>query len=213
LAVVALVLATGGAVPAATNDLVTNSPFTAPGTVAGPGAGDAVTLELRSVMTLGGAPRFSIFDTATKRATWVGLNEREREFVVKSYDSSAETVNVEYRGRTFTLSLQKAKITAGPVPAMGAPPVPPVPAPTPPPALVNTVKTNPTPAEEAARLQAVVEEIRRRREQRQTGPLPPPPPPVSQPAPARSPSVLPGHQLPAGPRPLPAPGQAPARGN
>lgn len=165
-------LATASLLPGGARDLAANSPFMPPGTFAGPAAvTEGGSLELRSIMVLGGAPQFSIYDSSNKRASWVGLNDADQDFAVKSYDAKAETVNVEYHGRPLMLVLQKARIGAAAMPVPGAPAVAggQMPAPLPPPSsgLVNTVKINPTPAEEAQRLQAVVEEIRRRREQRQ----------------------------------------------
>lgn len=177
------ILALSAAARAAVEELVRNSPFVPPGNASAAAAPEGGGLELRSIMTSGQAAQFSIYDATTKRATWVSLNDKGNnpDLVVKNYDANTETVSVDYRGRPLTLPLQRAKIAVLPVSAlpMAAMPMlalPPagatlatVPAP-PPSALVKTVKVNPTPAEEAQRLQAVVEEIRRRRELReQTG--------------------------------------------
>ncbi|MDD3179051.1 MAG: hypothetical protein PHQ04_01725 [Opitutaceae bacterium] len=176
-----------------------------PGALAGQTVGEAETLELRSIMVLGSTPQFSIYDPSRKRASWVGLNDSSQDFVVKNFDASRETVTVEYRGRACILALQKAKIAAAPpLPAVGSPSAATATTPSAPASgLINTVKINPTPAEEAQRLQAVVEEIRRRREQRrQAGqPLPtmqtPPGPsqsgkPVAPFSPTNSQPVMPG---------------------
>lgn len=152
------------------------------------------TLELRGIVVEPTGPIFNVVDAATKKGAWVGLNETGHEFVVTGYESQEgnESAAISYRGQSLRLPLAKGKIgaaAASPVPA-GAPVAAGRPAPAQPP--ISPVVLNPTPADEARRLEAVAAELRRRREQRQLerqqakqpqNQLPPPTPPGGQPTP------------------------------
>lgn len=143
-------------------NLITNSPF---GSAAQAGAGPAAAtpLEFRGTFVDNGERFFSILDTATRRAEWVGLNEAGRAFAVKSYDPEKESITLEFQGRAMDLKLHSARITAAPMPQ----PVPAV--------AGNNAPQNAggrpaqaTPSTtEAQRLAQVAEEIRRRRALRQ----------------------------------------------
>lgn len=164
LALLALpALAQTPAAPSLQN-LVQNSPF---GTVApaGQAAAAAGPLEFRGTFVDRGERFFSIADTSSKRAEWVALNESGRAFQVKNYDSESETVTLDYQGRSLSLKLRTAKITAMAMP----PPQVAAPAPGQPPTGVVLPAAAPTApgATEAQRLAQVAEEIRRRRALRQ----------------------------------------------
>lgn len=137
------------------------SPFLPPETPAGPPpATEPTSLEFRGVLVMEGRQQFNFFEPAKRLSTWVRLNEPGAAVIVKSYDARADTVVVEFGGQSLTLALQKVKISAAPVPVAVAP-APNAPA-TPPPVVLN-----PTPADEAKRLDAIAAEVRRRRLLRQ----------------------------------------------
>ena len=48
--------------------------------------------------------------TSEQRGAWIGIGEPNGELLVKSFDPQAETVEVEHRGRSWTLYLMKARI-------------------------------------------------------------------------------------------------------
>ncbi|MBL9214843.1 MAG: hypothetical protein JNG83_05145 [Opitutaceae bacterium] len=125
-----------------------------------------------------GEPFFSLYEASSRSSQWVGLNESGRPFKVQAFDGDKATVTVEYQGRTLNLPLKQAKIVAlRPVQPRPGPPNPGDSGPQP----VNLPGTaGPVPVagpnsqgpvmastEEAARLSAVAEEIRRRRALRQ----------------------------------------------
>lgn len=140
--------------------LAASSPFLPTGTVDSGGASGAASgpIELRGIMATAEGPRYCIFDTARKTSTWVGLNERGYDFLVKSQDTrgDADAVTVLVQGRTLHLTLRSAKVAS----ALAA--VPPG-MPSPPTAITQSVVVNPTPADEARRLEAVAAEVQRRR--------------------------------------------------
>jgi hypothetical protein len=153
-------------------DLPSASPFlpaNAPAAAAAP-ALDTGGIELRGVMQTPVGPVFSIYNTARRQSTLVGLNETgtwgsggNGTFVVRSYRQvgDQDQVTVDFQGRTATLVTKKARvgiITRGGSPAATGPA-----------ALTQTVSLNPTPESEALRLQAVTDEIARRRDARAQG--------------------------------------------
>lgn len=159
-------------------NLVQNSPF-GTATPAGQGAAAAGPLEFRGTFVDRGERFFSITDTASRRAEWVSLNESGRPFQVKNYDPESETVTLDYQGRSMSLKLRTARITA-----MAMPPPQAVAQPQPgQPTAVTLPAAAPTApgATEAQRLAQVAEEIRRRRVLRQQAtqaPAPQNPPPA-----------------------------------
>lgn len=105
---------------------------------------------------------FSLFNPATRRAVWLRVGEETEEVSLQAFDAEAETVRVVQGGQVLTLRLEAAKastgggaMAAGSMPVVGGN------------ALANTVRVNPTPADEARRLEAVASEVRRRRVLRQ----------------------------------------------
>lgn len=130
----------------------------------------AAPLEFRAYMDVGGGKQFRLFDPAKKAGVWVKLNERNAEFEVlaKQHDDSQKTLTVEHQGRTLTLAMREAKVVSAGSAGQAAPP--PVPMPQPSnvaPAVTQSVVLNPTPADEAKRLEAVAAEVARRRAMRE----------------------------------------------
>lgn len=161
-------------------NLVQNSPFGTAVPVGQAGAA-AGPLEFRGTFVEGGERFFSILDTASRRAEWVGLKDSGHAFQVKSYDPDSETVTLDYQGRSLSLKLRTARITAMAMPPPSAGPQPVVA-----PGGPNAASVTPAPTTtEAQRLAQVAEEIRRRRALRQQaqqqGPVPQPSPQPNQP--------------------------------
>jgi hypothetical protein len=139
-------------------DLAGASPFLPPNSAAAAGGPNAPSgpVELRGIMENSTGYAFCIYDTAKKTSTWVGLNERGNDFVVKEADPTHETVTVDFQGQSLRLVLRTAKVAStGPAQA-----------PQPPTAVTSSVVVNPSMAEEQRRLDAVAEEVRRRRAER-----------------------------------------------
>jgi hypothetical protein len=155
-ATAALILASGslGA------DLASSSPFMpANAAASGSAAGPSGPIELRGVMSTPDGEAFCIYDTAKKKDVWVGLNESGHDFVVKSSDTSSDSVSVQYQGRSMKLTLRTAKVASAGL--ASNPIVPPQVSGGPPIAL------NPSPADEQKRLDAVAQEVRRRKQERE----------------------------------------------
>ena len=189
-----LVAGTAGAQPAS------SSPFLPPSAanVAAPTAG--APIEFRGIMETGEGMRFRLYDPVRKSGAWVKLNERDTTLavVVKQFNATpdSETLVVEHQGRTLTLAQRVSKVVSSgsAVQNMAPPPV----MTNVPPAVTQSVVVNPTPADEARRLEAVASEVARRRALReqasqQMG--------QSQPMPAPQPQVQPQPAQPRGPMP------------
>jgi hypothetical protein len=137
--------------------------------VAGAAAGSptaAAPLEFRAYMDVGGGLQFRLFDPAKKAGVWVKLNERNAEFevIAKQHDDAQKTLVVEHQGRTLTLAMRESKVVSAGSAGQMAPPTVPMPQPANvAPAVTQTVVLNPTPADEAKRLEAVAAEVARRR--------------------------------------------------
>jgi hypothetical protein len=163
--------------------LVSPSPFLAAGSEPSAPAAAGGPIEFHGYMVLAGGERFSIYDTAKKKASWVGLNEKGNTFVVRSYRVVAgktDQITVEYQGNTLVLSLKEGKTTAIAAPAapiLGRPIVPTVVAP--------AVQTTPPNLPAGASLEEWAAEVQRRRALRQQNAAAPdtPPPGSGQPAP------------------------------
>lgn len=167
-------------------EVSTVSPFLPPGG-APTGGQEGGALEFRGVMVANGESYFNILDTSSKKSAWVSINQGGRDYVVRSYDISSQTdaVVVDYQGRQIKLVLVKPKTGK----AAGAPIAPQAGAMGPRPmgpnqqGPVSPVVLNPTPADEAKRLEDFRNEVLRRRLQRQqdadqkSGSAQPPPPP------------------------------------
>jgi|GEM_PF-1262209 len=150
----------------AATDSAESSPFLPPAVAGAPAmATPGAPIELRGVMTTPEGLLFSIYDPTKKSAAWLGLNETGHNYVVRQHQlvGGNDQVTVDYMGSSLTLSLKAAKI------ALGQPTnfFPPGGGSQPNPSLTQSVVLNPTPADQAARLQAVAEEVQRRRALRQ----------------------------------------------
>lgn len=124
-------------------------------------------IELRGVMSAPDGVYFAIYEPSTQKGNWVKAGETGSGYVVRSYDEANNSVSVEYQGRLQTLTLKEAKFdgTAAVTMPMVAqqPIVMPNAAQRPP----GGATVAPTPADEAARLQQVANEVKRRRAARQ----------------------------------------------
>ena len=143
------------------------------------------SIEYHGYMATPNGERFSIYNTAKKTATWVGLNDRGNPFVVRAHrlgGGGTDQITVEYQGSSMVLALKEAKIAsvAAPVaPVFGAPPgLAPVPAP----AAQGTPPNLPA----GASLDEWAAEVQRRRQLRQQ-----PTPPAGTPAQPASSTLVP----------------------
>lgn len=158
-----------GAGPINLDVLLSNSPFSGPAVPATVNTKADPTLEFRGMFVDRGETFFSLYDVSARSGLWVGVNEPGNPFVVQGYDSAKAQVTVLYQGRTLTLPLKQAKVAAtaslvaGPAAAGNQTPAAP-------PSVLAAA-----PVEEASRLAAVAEEIRRRRASRQPTVQPSPP--------------------------------------
>jgi hypothetical protein len=112
--------------------------------------------------------RICLYDPARRRSIWLRPGDEQGAVRLQSFDAENRTVSVVQNGRSMNLRLQTAKVPGGGGGGVGGGPMPIAGAPQPganP--LVNTVVANPTPADEARRLEAVAAEVRRRRALRQ----------------------------------------------
>jgi hypothetical protein len=126
-------------------------------------------IELRGVMSAPDGQYFAIYEPATQKGDWVKMGQSDASYVVRSYDEANASITVEYQGRVQTLVLKEARFdgTAMVLPTVtqaqpgmpipGAQPRPPMPGGMP--VAANVAN----PAEEAARLQQVANEVKRRR--------------------------------------------------
>ena len=138
-------------------DLAGASPFLPPNAAAAAGqGGPSGPVELRGIMGTGGGFAYCIYDTAKKTSSWVGLNEKGNDFVVRSADPAHESVTVDYQGQTLKLVLHTAKIASSGLAPVAQPAT----------AVASSVVVNPSMADEQRRLDAVAEEVRRRRAER-----------------------------------------------
>ena len=146
------------------------SPFLPPETAAGPAVTEDAPLQFCGYFGEGENMRYCVYDPARRRSVWLRLGDQDGPIQLQSFDPETRTVSVVQNGQAMNLKLQSAKLAnAGSGPA--APPIGVLPVagqqaggnnP-----LINSVVTNPTPADEAKRLEAVAAEVRRRRALRQ----------------------------------------------
>jgi hypothetical protein len=142
-------------------ELAASSPFLPPNLTGSdaPAGGPSGPVELRGIMATSEGSAYCIYDSTKKTSTWVGLNEKGNEFVVRSADAAGDSITVDYQGRNLRLVLRTAKVASlGNLPSGGPPGNP---------ALTSSVVFNPTPADEQKRLDAVAAEVRRRRLERE----------------------------------------------
>jgi hypothetical protein len=169
---------------------VSVNPFLPPSNVAAGAPTAGAPIEFRGYMEDSGGVRFRLYDPARKTGSWVKLNERDStlDVVAKQFNGGEnETLVVEMQGRTFTLAQRTAKVASSgsAVANIPLPSIPIAPGANVPPAVTQAVVVNPTPADEAKRLEAVASEVARRRalrEQAANGNAQPqqaqPPPPM-----------------------------------
>ena len=138
-------------------------------------------IEFRGLMETSEGMRFRIYDPARKAGVWVKLNERDPtlDVVAKQFVSEGETLVVEHQGRTLTLAQRVSKVVSSGSAAQNMPPPPPQMSNVPQ-AVTQAVVVNPTPADEARRLEAVASEVARRRALREQVSQQGNPPPVPQ---------------------------------
>jgi hypothetical protein len=140
-----------------------HSPFMPEGGVAVATPTENAPLELRGIVATKNGYMFGIFDPTKRQSFWVRPNEQGSDFVVRNHDVQNDTVTVDYQGRSLTLAMKAAKVESmGPVPSPVIANVQRPAGPNQPP-----VALNPTPADEARRLEGVAAEVRRRRMLRQ----------------------------------------------
>jgi hypothetical protein len=137
-------------------ELAASSPFLPSNSAAaGAQSGPSGPIELRGIMATSDGAEYCIYETATKKSTWVGLNEGGHNFTVKQAFANADKVAVEYQGRVLQLEMHAAKVSSS---GSGS-------------AATGIVASpgfaTPTPAEEQRRLDAVAQEVRRRRLERE----------------------------------------------
>jgi hypothetical protein len=150
----ALVLA--GWPAAAKADLAATSPFLPSGASAlGATGAPSGPIELRGIMATADGAMYCIYDTATKKSTWVGMNEGGHTFTVKQAETNSDKVSVDYQGRVFQLEMHAAKVASSGNSSAGTNLATP------------QAAAAPTPAEEQRRLDAVAQEVRRRRLERE----------------------------------------------
>jgi hypothetical protein len=144
---------------------VSSSPFMPPAAASANVPTAGAPLEFRGFMETADGMRFRVYDPARKAGAWVKLNERDPtlDLVAKKFGGppESETLEVEHQGRTLTLAQRVSKIVSSGAAAQAAPPPPVmsnVPA-----AVTQAVVVNPTPSDEARRLEAVASEVARRR--------------------------------------------------
>lgn len=141
--------------------LIENSPFVGKAKAADIPPPDNQQLELRGVLRENGAYFFSVYDTASKKETWVRQGDVGDPFKIRDYDAFRETATLEARGQMVSLALRKSQIQA-----MGRPSTSMVASLARPAAPSSPTKVPPQASSEVARLELVAKEIQQRREQR-----------------------------------------------
>jgi hypothetical protein len=142
-------------------ELADRSPFLPEGGTVAAAPTENAPLELRGIVETSGGYLYGIFDPGKRQSSWVRLNDGG-DFAVRSHDVQNDTITVEYQGRSLTLALKAAKVESigpAPNPVQVNAPRPGFPG--------GPVVINPTPADEARRLEGVAAEVRRRRMLRQ----------------------------------------------
>lgn len=86
------------------------SPFLPPARAEAAPVTENAPLELRGIFGQGADRLFNIYNPATKQSTWVGLNQTGHNFQVRSHEENAQTVTVDFGGRSVVLKLAQARI-------------------------------------------------------------------------------------------------------
>lgn len=143
------------------------TPFMPPAAVNAAAPTQGAPIEFRGFMESSEGMRFRIYDPSRKSGSWVKLNERDSalDVVAKQFDASPdnESLVVEYQGRTMKLAQRQGKVVSSGAAVANMPMPIPQPVSNVPPAVTQAVVVNPTPADEARRLDAVAQEVARRR--------------------------------------------------
>ena len=83
-------------------------------------------VEFRAVVEEHGHRYFSIFETATRRSTWIDPDRPVDGIAVKSFDAEHSNVTIDYRGTELSLPIQRARSSDNPgssaAPREGKPP-------------------------------------------------------------------------------------------
>ncbi|MDB6114742.1 MAG: hypothetical protein JWQ62_1687 [Lacunisphaera sp.] len=90
------------------SSLINNAPFGQPVASTSAATGD---LEFRGVVQEENSYLINLYNPATKTSQWVPVNGTAPGLEVKSYDASAEKVQISQAGRALTLPLKQAKVT------------------------------------------------------------------------------------------------------
>ena len=93
--------------------LPAKSPFVAPAISVNATAPAETQLRLLGILTVGQRTLFRLHDPARNFGVWLAVGERTGEFMVKAYDPVADTITVEYQGRSHTLTLRTGKVLDG----------------------------------------------------------------------------------------------------
>lgn len=142
------------------------SPFLPPAAATSSAPTAGAPIEFRGFMETAEGVQFRVYDPARKAGMWVKLNEKDPtlDLTVKKFNATpdSETLVVEHQGRTLTLAQRVPKVVSSGSAVQNMPPPPSnvgnVPA-----AVTQSVVVNPSPADEAKRLQSVADEVARRR--------------------------------------------------
>lgn len=150
----------------ASAQLASKSPFTPAQSAAGAAPAASAPIEFRGFMETSEGIQYRIYDPAKKNGVWVKMNEKNSDLgvTVKQHDSTGDTLTVEHQGKTLTLAGRVAKVISSGAAANAVPP--PVTSPATanvPAAVTQAVVLNPSPADEAKRLEVVAAEVARRR--------------------------------------------------
>jgi len=154
------------------NSLLTNSPFAPVGPGAAAGGDKAVEFRGSYRDPEKDATFFSIYDTATQRASWVGLNESGHPFVVRGYNAANDTLTLELNGHNINLALKHAQVQLAAAPKPVAPTGGPQLQPndmSPRDRRFAAMATGPEGRPDPKRMEAFIEEMRRRRAARAQG--------------------------------------------
>lgn len=71
-----------------------------------------VPLELRGIMSSGDGQEYCIYDRSKKSSIWVKRDELGADFLVKSGNSSDESVVLDYHGKSLKLVLRSSKVAS-----------------------------------------------------------------------------------------------------
>lgn len=76
-------------------------------------ASEATPVEMRGILNLGGAQKFSLSSTGGAETAWVAVGDQFAGWTVKAYDAAKESLLLEKDGLTLTLNLEGRSVKAG----------------------------------------------------------------------------------------------------